>query len=147
MHGIKCNKDLQFVASLKNLGSAHRIWKLTASFWTLFLYVFIISITCKCENEVNMSCLLRVIWVIFSSFFYMENRWNSGCFHVQNLCEFHIYSLSKFHLKFRLDFHMKFMCLNIHDFHMKSTWVVDRVLEHIPQSNWKINLMRHSTVF
>ena len=122
MHSIKCNIDLQHIASRKNLGLAHRIWKLAASFWTLLFYIFTISFTCKCEDEVNISCLFRVIWVIFSSFFYMENRWNSGCFHVPNLCEFHIYSLSKIHLKFRLDFHMKFMCLNIHDFHMKSTF-------------------------
>ena len=126
MHSIKCNIDLQHIASRKNLGLAHRIWKLAASFWTLLFYIFTISFTCKCEDEVNISCLFRVIWVIFSSSFYMENMWNSGCFHVQNLGEIHIYSLSKFHLKFRLDFHMIFMCLNIHDFHMKSTLVVDR---------------------
>ena len=104
----------------------HRIWKLAATFRTLLFYIFTISFTCKCEDEMNISCLFRVIWVIFSSSFYMENMWNSGCFHVQNLGEIHIYSLSKFHQKFRVDFHMIFMCLNIHDFHTKSTLVVDR---------------------
>ena len=77
------------------------------------------------EYFMPFSCHLGYIFIFFlygkyvklGLFSCSKSGWNSHLFTFQ---------ISPKKKKFRLDFHMIFMCLNIHDFHMKSTLVVYR---------------------